>query len=68
MTTYRYTAEFSDDEHITLRAALAMLKTDCLEHMETTPGAPQKAVLRNIAAIEKKLDAGAQKTSGNSWS
>ena len=62
MTTYSYTAEFSDGERITLRAALALLREECFAQ-----DTPQDARLRSIAAIEKKLDAGAHQTSGNTF-
>jgi hypothetical protein len=67
MTTFNYTITLNDGEHTTLCAALAMLKDDCLEQLETTPGAPYKARLRNIERIEKKLDEGARQTSGHSF-
>lgn len=62
MTTYSYTAEFSSDERITLRAALALLREECFAQ-----DTPQDARLRSIAAIEKKLDAGGHQTSGNAF-
>ncbi len=67
MTTFGYTITLSDGEHTTLCAALAMLKDDCLEQLETTPGAPYKARLRNILNIENKLDEGARQTSWHSF-
>ena len=67
MTTFSYTLELDDGEHSTLGTALAMLKNDCLEQLEATPGAPYKARLRNIERIEKKLDVGARQTSGNAF-
>ena len=67
MTTFSYTITLDGGEHTTLCAALAMLKGDCLEQIETTPGAPYKARLRNIERIEKKLDEGARQTSGHSF-
>ena len=67
MTTYSYTITLDDSEHSTLSAALAMLKDDCLEQLETAPGAPYEAQLRNIERIEKKLDEGARQTSGNNF-
>lgn len=67
MTTFSYTITLDDGEHTTLCAALAMLKNDCLEQLETTPGAPYKARLRNIERIGKKLDEGTRQTSGHSF-
>ena len=67
MTTYSYTIELDDSERITLRSALDMLKNDCLEQLEATPGAPCKARLRGIASMEAKLDEGARQTSGNAF-
>ena len=62
MNTYSYTAEFSDGERITLRAALALLREECFAQ-----DTPQDARLRSLAAIEKELDAGAHQTSGNAF-
>lgn len=67
MTTFSHTITLDDSEHSTLSTALAMLKDDCLEQMETNPGAPYKARLRNIERIEKKLDEGARQMSGNAF-
>ena len=67
MTTFSHTITLDDSERSTLSTALAMLKDDCLEQLETTPGAPYKARLRNIERIQKKLEAGLQQTSGNNF-
>lgn len=67
MTTFSHTITLDDSERSTLSTALAMLKDDCLEQLETTPGAPYKARLRNIERIEKKLEEGARQTSGNAF-
>ena len=67
MTTFSYTITLDDGECFTLGTALAMLKEDCLEQMETDPGPPHKAFLRNIERIQKKLEAGAHQTSGNNF-
>lgn len=67
MTTFSHTITLSDGERSTLSAALAMLKEDCLDRLEITPGAPCKAHLRDIERIKKKLDEGARQTSGNNF-
>ena len=67
MTTFSHTITLDDGERSTLGTALAMLKENCLEKLETTPGAPYKARLRNIERIEKKLGEGDHQTSGNAF-
>lgn len=67
MTTFSCTITIDDGECLTLCTALTMLKADCLEQMETDPGPPYKARLRNIERIQKKLEAGLQQTSGNNF-